>query len=184
MTEERSVLSVLESLSEAPDTPQRKLAASTGLNLAKVNFVLRRLVDKGYVKLKRVRDNPHKLRYLYLLTPEGVAEKSRLTYRFLRRTLQEYGAAERRVADSVESMAAQGVHAVVLWGATEIAELCLKLIEGQGNGMRVLGVVDPTGRHPRALHPSQVAVLAPDAVVACDAEPAGLPPGIPVWKLM
>ena len=62
----------LETLVASADTHQRQIAAKTGLNLAKVNFVVRHLVERGLVRLKRVRDNPHKLRYLYLLTPEGV----------------------------------------------------------------------------------------------------------------
>ena len=69
--DDRTALAVMELLEASADVPQRRIAALTGVNLAKVNFILRRLIDKGFVKLKRVRENPHKLRYLYLLTPEG-----------------------------------------------------------------------------------------------------------------
>lgn len=184
MTEDRSILSVLESLSDSADLPQRKIAARTGLNLAKVNFVLRKLVDKGFVKLKRVRDNPHKLRYLYLLTPEGMAEKSRLTYNFLQRTLKQYNQAERRVAESVESMIAQGIRRVVLWGETELTDLCLRIISEIDGDVRIVGVIDPTGKNPRAIHPDSLASLDVDAVIVCEAELPELPQDISVWRLV
>ncbi len=184
MTEDHSVLSVLESISDSADLPQRKIAAKTGLNLSKVNFVLKKLVDKGFVKLKRVRDNPHKLRYLYLLTPDGMAEKSRLTYRFLQRTLKQYNQAERRVADSVESMLAQGVKRIVLWGDTEITDLCLRLLGELDGDVKVVGVIDPTGKNPRAIHPDGLPSLDVDAVVVCEAELPDLPNEISVWRLV
>ncbi len=178
MTEDQSTLSVLEALSEAADLPQRGIAERTGLNLAKVNFVLRALVDKGYVKLKRVKANPHKRRYLYLLTPEGVSAKSRLAYHFVQRTLRQYAAVEDRVAESVERMAARGVRRVVLWGATEITELCLRVLKRSDAPLKVVGVIDPSGRHPQALSVEQLAAVAPDAVIVCEPEAAGLPAGL------
>jgi MarR family transcriptional regulator, temperature-dependent positive regulator of motility len=184
MTEDHSILQILETLSESADAPQRQIAASTGLNLAKVNFVLRKLKDKGFVKLKRVRDNPHKLKYLYLLTPDGVKEKSRLTYRFMQRTLKEYNQAESRIRDSVELMVAHGIRRVVLWGHTEITRLCLRVIQSIGAEVRVMGVVDPSGKHPNALHPSQVEAMDVDAVVVCEPDIDGIPIGTEVWKLV
>jgi EPS-associated MarR family transcriptional regulator len=186
MSEDRSILSILETLAASADAPQRFIAAQTGLNLAKVNFVMRRLIDKGFVKLKRVRDNPHKWRYLYLLTPEGISEKSRLTYTFLQRSLKEYHEAERRVKASIEEMLAQGVRKIVLYGNNEITDLCLRLLEQMSDGKRisVLGVVDEMERHPLSISPSQVVGLGVDAVVVCDAEVSKLPRGIQVRRLV
>ncbi|MFC1654460.1 MarR family EPS-associated transcriptional regulator [Myxococcota bacterium] len=181
--EERSTLTVLETLSADSNIHQRKIAAQTGLNLAKVNFVLKKLVDKGFVKLKRVKDNPHKRRYLYLLTPAGVAEKSRLTYRFLKRTLKKYEEAERKVIDCVESMLAQGVNKVVLWGNTEITELCMRVLGRMDGGVEVIGVVDPAGIHPRSIHPSRIRTMDIDAIFLCDTDSPDMPIDIPVWKL-
>jgi MarR family transcriptional regulator, temperature-dependent positive regulator of motility len=184
MSEERSTLQVLETISVAADSPQRKIAESTGLNLAKVNFVLKKLVDKGFVKLKRVRDNPHKLRYLYLLTPEGLSEKSRLTYRFMQRTLKEYSQAESRIRDSVELMVAQGIRRVIMWGNTEITKVCLRVLSSMDGQVKIVGVVDPSGRHPNALHPSQVQSLDVDAVVVCKPDAEGIPSGLDIWRLV
>ena len=183
MTEDRSPLAVLETISRAADLPQRQIAKSTGLNLAKVNYVLRKLKDKGFVKLKRVRENPHKLRYLYLLTPEGVKEKSRLTYRFMQRTLREYNRAEGRIRESVELMVARGIGRVLLWGNTEITRLCLEVLSAMDGTVRVVGVVDPSGLHPKALHPSQARAMDVDAVVVCEPE-AEVPAGMEVWRLV
>jgi MarR family transcriptional regulator, temperature-dependent positive regulator of motility len=181
--EDQSTLSVLESLSAGPDLHQRKIAESTGLNLAKVNFVLKKLVDKGMVKLQRVRDNPHKRRYLYLLTPAGVAEKSRLTYHFIKRSMQSYQEAERKVAEAIESMAAQDVKRVVLWGNTEITEMCLSLFEKLAGGIVVLGVVDESGAHKLAMHPERVAVTDADAIFVCDDSARNLPSNFPIWRI-
>lgn len=184
MLEDSSTLSVLESLSAGDDIHQRKIAARTGLNLAKVNFVMKKLVEKGFVKLQRARDNPRKRRYLYLLTPAGLAEKSRLTYLFLRRCMRQYQQAESKVADSVESMQARGVSRLVLWGCTEITDLCLDVIERLGDGIEVLGVVDESGAHPRAIHPDSLEELGADSIFVCDERAANLPADIPAWRLM
>ncbi len=181
--EDQSTLSVLESLSGGPDLHQRKIAECTGLNLSKVNFVLRKLVDKGMVKLQRVRDNPQKRRYLYLLTPAGVAEKSRLTYHFIKRSMRSYQEAERKVADAIESMAAQGVKRVVLWGNTEITEMCLRLFATMNGGIQVLGVVDASGAHPLSVHPERVGVMDAEAIFVCDDSARDLPANLPVWRI-
>ncbi len=184
VTEDTSTLRILETLSDSADLAQRDIAARTGLNLSKVNFVLKRLSAKGYIKLKRIQDNPHKLRYLYLLTPDGVAAKSRLAYLFLQATLKQYGQVERRVADSVESMAARGIKRVVLWGNTEITDLCLRVIRSMHDRLEVVAVADAAGKHLLAVHPEQVAGLDADAVVVCETEAAGLPRDLPIWKLV
>lgn len=183
LTEDLSILSVLESLAGAADVPQRQIAANTGLNLAKVNFVLRRLIEKGFVKLNRVRTNPHKLAYWYLLTPEGLAEKSRLTYAFVRRVLGEYTVAEAQLEERLREMTTHGVRRVVLVGANEITEFCLRILAKLEPKLQVLGVVDKSGQHPLTLRLEDVGGLAPDALVVCEAGARGLPTGLPAINL-
>jgi DNA-binding MarR family transcriptional regulator len=160
--------------------PQRALAARTGLNLAKVNFVLKRLKEKGYIKLQRVRDNPHKRRYLYLLTPEGLAAKSRLAYGFLRRTLATYARLEQRVLSRVRELEDSGARRVILWGQTEITGMCLRLLSQHNVRLQVLGVVEGNGNGSAGL------VAASDAVLVCDpeADVASLPESARVWRLV
>jgi len=98
MTSRQSVLQedtafrVLRILEQEPSISQRELASRLGLSLGGLNYCLRALVDKGFVKLENFRNNPKKLGYLYELTPQGVAEKAALTGRFLQRKMAEYEA--------------------------------------------------------------------------------------------
>jgi hypothetical protein len=131
-----------------------------------------------------VRDNPHKWRYLYLLTPEGMAAKSQLAYRFVQRTLKQYADVEARVVESVEQMADQGVRRVVLWGCTEITELCTRVMGRLNGKMKMVGVVDPVGIDESALSPAQLDSLQPDAIVVCEADASNLPEGIPAYWLV
>ena len=76
---------------------QRGLAADLGVSLGSVNYCLKALVAKGFVKAEFSKAN--KLGYAYLLTPSGIAAKSRLTASFLRRKQAEYNQLEKEIAD-------------------------------------------------------------------------------------
>lgn len=89
MTHDRQ-LSALRLLDANPDMTQRQLASALGVSVGAANYCLKALVEKGWVKLENFQSNPNKLGYLYLLTPAGVAAKTQLTARFLKRKLQEY----------------------------------------------------------------------------------------------
>jgi EPS-associated MarR family transcriptional regulator len=83
---------VLRSLEEHPEYSQRDLACALGVSLGSVNYCLNALIDKGHVKLSNFRSSNNKLRYMYVLTPKGVAERVLLTGSFLQRKLAEYEA--------------------------------------------------------------------------------------------
>ena len=87
-----SLLGVLRLLDASPSRTQREVASELGMSLGKANYVLRALLDKGFVKVQNFRSSSNKRGYAYLLTPEGVAGKAELTRRFLTRKLQEYDA--------------------------------------------------------------------------------------------
>ena len=89
MSEERQ-LDALRLLATNPDMTQRELAKALGVSLGAANYCLKALVEKGWVKLENFQKNPHKLGYLYLLTPMGIAAKTALTATFLKRKLEEY----------------------------------------------------------------------------------------------
>lgn len=89
MTEERE-LSALRLLEQNPEMTQRALAEALGVSVGAANYCLKALVEKGWVKLENFQKNPNKLRYLYLLTPQGLAAKTQLTAWFLKRKLNEY----------------------------------------------------------------------------------------------
>lgn len=75
---------------DSPRLTQRKLASSLGISLGKVNYCVRALIDKGFVKADNYRSSKNKLAYLYVLTPSGVAAKAELTRYFLARKVSEY----------------------------------------------------------------------------------------------
>ena len=93
MSEQRQ-LDAMRLLETNPEMTQRELAEALGVSLGAANYCLKALVEKGWLKLENFQNNPNKLGYLYLLTPMGIAAKTALTARFLKRKLAEYEALE------------------------------------------------------------------------------------------
>ena len=83
-------LRVLCALEANPELSQRQLAAELGVSLGGVNYALKALVERGFVKADNFRKSGNKVAYLYVLTPRGVAEKASLATAFLSRKLEEY----------------------------------------------------------------------------------------------
>ena len=81
---------VLRRLHQTPDLSQRALARELGISLGSINYCFHALVNKGWIKMQNFSQSKHKMGYIYFLTPDGVAEKSALTARFLKRKLEEY----------------------------------------------------------------------------------------------
>ena len=88
--QEDTYFRVMGILQENPNLTQRELADKLGLSLGGLNYCLRALIDKGFVKMQNFNKAENKLKFVYLLTPRGIKEKSGLTYRFLERKMQEY----------------------------------------------------------------------------------------------
>jgi EPS-associated MarR family transcriptional regulator len=84
-------------LHEDPSLTQRELGERVGISLGAVNYCLKALMDRGLVKAGNFRRSANKLGYAYLLTPAGIAEKSKLTGRFLIQKLDEYEALKREI---------------------------------------------------------------------------------------
>ena len=80
----------LKILEQQPDLTQRQLSEVLGVSLGKTNYLLKSLIDVGWVKLDNFQKSDNKWGYVYLLTPKGVAEKTAITVRFLKRKKQEY----------------------------------------------------------------------------------------------
>ena len=98
MTSRRSLLQedtyfrVLRLLQDNPDMTQREIAQSLGLSTSGLNYCLKALIDKGWVKVHNFSQSKNKFGYIYVLTPQGMAEKLFLTSRFLKRKMSEYEA--------------------------------------------------------------------------------------------
>tara|TARA_B100002051_G_C16183844_1_gene368650 strand:+ start:213 stop:527 length:315 start_codon:yes stop_codon:yes gene_type:complete len=81
---------VLRKIKSKPNSSQRKLANELGFSLGKLNYCLKSLKDKGLVKISNFKKNPNKLGYVYILTPKGLATKTKLTMEFMKRKMKEY----------------------------------------------------------------------------------------------
>jgi EPS-associated MarR family transcriptional regulator len=83
-------LDLLRKLESNPQSTQRELSREMGVSLGKVNYCMKKLTEKGLIKLSNFTHNQNKMGYAYLLTPSGVEEKTRLTISFLKRKIVEY----------------------------------------------------------------------------------------------
>jgi EPS-associated MarR family transcriptional regulator len=81
---------VLRRISKRPNSNQRSLAKDLGFSLGKINYCLNALKDKGLVKMQNFVNNPSKINYVYVLTPKGISQKTKLTINFMKRKLKEY----------------------------------------------------------------------------------------------
>jgi len=85
-----NILRVLETKYK-PENSQRKLAKKLGFSLGKLNYCLKALHSKGLVKIQNFKNNPEKIKNIqYIVTPRGVAERTKLTINFMKRKMREY----------------------------------------------------------------------------------------------
>jgi EPS-associated MarR family transcriptional regulator len=90
--QEDTYFRVMRILQENPDLTQRELAEKLGVSVGGLNYCLKALMDKGWVRMQNFQNSKNKFKYVYLLTPQGIAERVALTSRFLDRKMQEYEA--------------------------------------------------------------------------------------------
>jgi DNA-binding MarR family transcriptional regulator len=113
-------LVLLEQIEYDPDVTQASLAAQLGVAVGTVNWHLKRLVAKGYVKVKRAQRR--KLRYL--ITPEGIAFRARLTVHYIDQSMRLYRRVRQRVRDELVEVKNAGYSAVRIQGDGDIADIC------------------------------------------------------------
>jgi len=92
-------LDLLRKLESNPHCTQRELSREVGVSVGKVNYCMKKLTEKGLIKLTNFTHNPNKMGYAYLLTPGGIEEKSRLTFSFLKRKIAEYEILKKEIND-------------------------------------------------------------------------------------
>ena len=88
---------ILKLVEANPEISQRELAKNLGISLGKTNFCLKALIEVGLIKVTNFRNNANKLAYMYLLTPNGIEEKSIMTAQFLKIKMQEYANLEAEI---------------------------------------------------------------------------------------
>ena len=90
MDEKQDHFDLLRKIKERPASTQRELASELGFSLGKLNYCLKSLKKKGHIKLKNFQNNKNKINYAYILTPRGLAIKTKLTVNFMKRKMKEY----------------------------------------------------------------------------------------------
>ena len=135
-------MNLLEQIERDPDVTQASLATQLGVAVGTVNWHLKRLVEKGYVKVKRAQRR--KLRYI--ITPEGIAFRARLTINYIENSMKLYRRTRQRVRDLLTEVKAHGYKRVHIAGEGDIADICRLTCLEQG-----ISVVDQSdGAAPRA----------------------------------
>lgn len=118
-------LTILSAIAENDRLTQRHLARELGVTVSLANLYVRRLALKGFIRVINLRAN----RLRYLLTPKGIAEKSRLTYSYMSRTFERYREARRSLQAALHPMTEDGHKRIAFYGtgeAAEVAYMCLK----------------------------------------------------------
>jgi DNA-binding Lrp family transcriptional regulator len=169
--ESRRDLQLLEALTQESTITQRTLASRLGIALGLTNLYLKRLIRKGYLKCVTVSPN----RLVYALTPKGVARKGRLTYEFMKYSLDFYRDARQHLRRSLQDAVAER-RRVAIYGTGDAAELVFLLVRDMGLDLVAVFGPEPRGQflgfpvQPLAEHdPSAYDVL----IVATLERPAG-----------
>jgi EPS-associated MarR family transcriptional regulator len=107
MTDQELEYRALKILEQQPDLTQRQLAEALGVSLGKTHYLVKSLIDVGWVKLDNFQRSDNKWGYAYLLTPRGIVEKAAITARFLVRKQREYNELQQEIAQLQEEVRQQ-----------------------------------------------------------------------------
>ncbi|TVM04155.1 MAG: hypothetical protein CV087_01795 [Candidatus Brocadia sp. WS118] len=134
--EEITQYNILQSIENGERISQRQLSLQLGINVASINFALKKLTKKGLVKMLGV--NPRRIRYI--LTPKGIAEKTQLAYKFFDRNFHFYKAVRNEVENKIDSIPFQGKNSVAIYGVTDLMEMAYLVI--QDKELDLVAIVD------------------------------------------
>ena len=113
-------LIILERIEQDPDATQASLAAHLGVAVGTINWHIKRLIEKGYVKARRAERR--KLRYI--ITPEGLVLRARLTVDYIQTSFQLYRLVRQRMIAALDEVEQAGLNQVRLVGEGDVAEVC------------------------------------------------------------
>ena len=157
-------LQIIEKVDNDGTPSQRDLARDLNISLGLVNSSLKRLVQKGYFKIGQLPKN----RVRYILTPRGVAEKSRLTYEYIKHSFVFYRNTRKKMEDLYAVLETEGVKRIVFYGAGELAEIAYMSL--YQSPIELVAVVDD-GRAGKnflqftVVHPDQIQTLWFDKIL-------------------
>ena len=96
-TDKEEYLKLLRKIGNDPEISQRDLSSELDMSLGKINYCLKALKAKGLIKIKNFRKSKDKIKYLYVLTPKGIVEKTNITIRFMKIKMKEYDELKREL---------------------------------------------------------------------------------------
>ena len=132
-------LVLLEQIADNPDVTQASLATRLGVAVGTVNFLIKRLIAKGYVKVKRAERR--KLRYI--ITPEGIAFRTHLTVNYINQTMLLYRNTRQHVGELLSAVKLNGFDRVRITGDGDMADICrLTCLE---QGIKVVDQIESPG---------------------------------------
>jgi len=143
----RRDLQLLSEVEKDGCVTQRTLAKSLGVALGLTNLYIKRLARKGYIKITTIPRN----RIKYLLTPHGVAEKSRLTYQYMQYSLFYYRDVRQRLKQALSAVSITGSKRLVIYGTGELAELAYLTV--RETDWTLVGFVDGKPEQTFLSHP-------------------------------
>ncbi|MDF1593886.1 MAG: winged helix-turn-helix transcriptional regulator, partial [Desulfobacterales bacterium] len=129
-------LKILEEIDNDHVPSQRDLAKKLNVSLGLVNSFIKRLAHKGYFKITTIPKN----RARYILTPKGAAEKSRLTYEYIRYSFQFYKASRKKLQKIFKTLEKENVQNIVFYGVSDLTEIAF--ISLQETSLQLIAVVD------------------------------------------
>ena len=130
---------ILDALDRNEVFNQRQLAEHSGVSLAQVNYLLKRLLEKGLVKVKNFQKNPNKSVYLYLLTPKGLDTKSQAAVRFLKSRLREYNRLRNILTEELTSIEKTSPVRIVFVGPLIVKDFVDSIIKEKDLKLVVVG---------------------------------------------
>ena len=98
MKNDQDHFDVLRRIQKSPESSQRELAEKLGFSLGKLNYCLKELKLKGFVKMNNFKRSKNKIKYIYVLTPGGIAAKTKLTINFMKRKMKEYDELKKEIS--------------------------------------------------------------------------------------
>lgn len=155
-------LQLLEAIATEPETTQADLAAQVGVAVGTVNWYLKRWSKKGYVKIRRIS----RWQWSYLLTPEGIARKTRLASEYVEASLTLYRRTREEAKQVLSEVKAAGYRQVGMMGDGEIADICRLTCLEMGVELRVnpldnaLPLIQISGAHLVLLWPDETLAAA------------------------
>ena len=130
---------VLDTLDREEISNQRQIAEHTGVSLGQVNYIIKSFLQKGLVKIGNFRKNPHKVGYMYLLTPKGIEAKSKVAVKFVVAKLNEYNELRNRITESLIAINKAGHNRIIFIGPLIVKDFLLSIIKESDMVLSLVG---------------------------------------------